>query len=65
MKRIGVIADEVIESLCRAQAEATDPEVKNIWKQKVAEVARRKENLNAETTRQSSCRDSYHSENNV
>tara|TARA_R110000787_G_scaffold29852_2_gene80697 strand:+ start:1043 stop:1207 length:165 start_codon:yes stop_codon:yes gene_type:complete len=54
MKRIGVIADEVIESLCRAQAEATDPEVKNIWKQKVAEVARRKENLNAETTRQSS-----------
>ena len=43
MRRIGVIADELIESLCAARDNADDQDAKRIWSQKIAEVARRKE----------------------
>lgn len=49
-----MIADELIENLCAARDKANDPEVKNIWTQKLAEVARRKEYQNAENTYQPS-----------
>ena len=49
-----MIADELIESLCAARDRAIDHEVKNIWLQKIAEVARREEKKSAENSYQPS-----------
>ena len=57
MKRVGIIADEIVEALFKARGDSNDPDFENIWMQKVVEVANRnsrKDESYAETTRQSS-----------
>lgn len=57
MKRVGIIADEIVEALFKARGDSNDPDFENMWMQKVAEVANRnsrKDESYAETTRQSS-----------
>lgn len=52
MRKVGVIADELVEKLFLAREQAKDDEMKQIWLRKVAEVtrSRAKERKYAKTT---------------